>query len=146
MSSVDNRSIRVDRVLQVFEKRGGNGEFTKPFDQLPDSIQSDLLAAATLNEEEVPILASVHSASSWVLLTCDRLLWTVADGVREVSWESIRDATIPVSSMAALRSKVKLENAILEVATDSGAVEVVIEPGKPFSGFWNVLKMVPALS
>lgn len=146
MSEVKDKSIRVDRVLRMFDKSGGNGEYTKPFTQLADAVQSELSCRLNLQEGETAILGSYRDAGSWVVLTSDRLVWHQDQAENSLGWEQIKDATIPMSALAALKSSAKLENAVLEVATDSGKVEILVEAGKPFSGFWNVLKMVPQLA
>ncbi len=146
MNKTSDMTLRVDRALNIFERRGGAGEFTKPFQDFANDIQSELSNAAGIQEDEVPVIASYRAPDSWVLLTSRRLVWQEGGDCESLPWERIRDATIPMSAMAALRSSVKLENARLEVVTDTGKVEVLVEPGKPLSGFWNVLKTVPSLT
>lgn len=146
MSEVRDKSIRVDRVLRMFIKSGGNGEYTKPFSELTDSIQDELSSKLETGESETAILASYRDSDTWVVLTSDRLVWHDGDVQKSLMWEQIKNATIPMSALAALKSSAKVENAVLEVTTDSGKVEILVEAGKPFSGFWNVLKMVPQLA
>jgi hypothetical protein len=142
---MSDTTLRTNRVLNIFERRGGSGEYTKPFQDFAEDVQRELGAGAAIQEGEVPLIASYRNRDSWVLLTSRRLVWLEGGTRNSLPWERIKDATIPTSAMAALRSSVKLENARLEVLTDAGKVEVLVEPGKPFSGFWNVLKTVPSL-
>ena len=146
MKKTSDRELRVDRMINIFERRGGTGKFTKPFQEFGNDIQLQLSSAAGVREDEVPIIASYRGPDSWVLLTSRRLAWQEGPNCESLSWDQIRDATIPTSAMDALRSSVKQQNARLEVVTDTGRVEVLIEPGKPFSGFWNVLKTIPLLT
>lgn len=117
-----------------------------PFSELPDAIQNALSLKVEIAEVETPILASYRDSDTWVVLTSDRLVWCNGQAQESLMWQQIRDATIPMSAFAALKSSAKLENAVLEVSTDSGKVEILVEAGKPFSGFWNVLKMIPRLA
>jgi hypothetical protein len=146
MSHLKDKSIRVDRVLSMFSKSGGNGDYTKPFSELAESTQAQLMTMLESDEGETAILASYRNSDSWVVLTSERLVWRDGETQMSLGWERIKNATIPMSALAGLKSKAKTENAILEVATDSGKVEVLVEAGKPFSGFWNVLKMVAQLA
>lgn len=146
MNEVKDKSIRIDRVLRMFSKSGGRGNYTMPFSELPDAIQNALSLKVEIAEVETPILASYRDSDTWVVLTSDRLVWCNGQAQESLMWQQIRDATIPMSAFAALKSSAKLENAVLEVSTDSGKVEILVEAGKPFSGFWNVLKMIPRLA
>jgi len=146
MNAVKDKSIRVDRVLRMFSKSGGSGEYTKPFSEFSSSIRDELVLKIEIGDAETPILASYRDSFSWVVLTSDRLVWRSGDQQEVLMWEQIKDATIPMSALAAFKSTAKLENAVIEVTTDSGKVEILVESGRPFSGFWNVLKMVPQLT
>lgn len=146
MREIKDKSIRVDRVLRMFEKSGGNGEYTKPFSELTESIQEYLSSKLGIGEAETPILASYRDEYRWVVLTSERLVWHDGEIQKSLMWAQIKNATIPMSALAALKSSAKTENPVLEVTTDSGKVEILVEAGKPFSGFWNVLKMVPQLA
>lgn len=146
MSEVKDKSIRVDRVLRMFNKSGGNGEYTKLFSEFTDLVQDELSSKLGIGDAETAILVSYRDSDTWVVLTSERLVWRDGDVQNSLLWEQIKNATIPMSALAALKSSAKLENAVLEVTTDSGKVEILVEAGKPFSGFWNVLKMVPQLA
>ena len=146
MSEAKDKSIRVSRVLKMFDKCGGSGEYTKPFLEFTDFVQSELSSQVKIEENEIPILASFRHSDSWVVLTSDRLVWREGQTQNVLAWGEIRNATIPESALASVKSTANLSNALLVVSTNSGTVEILMEGGKPFLGFWNVLKMVPSLS
>lgn len=146
MVTHEKMALRVNRALNIFLKRGGSGNYTKPYSDFAKDIQTAISRTANMESDEAPIIASYRDQKSWVLLTSKRLVWS-EDGVSDsLPWEKIKNATIPVSALAALGSSAKKENAVLEVVTDAGKIEVVIEPGSAFSGFWNVLKSASSLS
>lgn len=99
--------------------------------------------AVDVRDGEAPLLASYRSSDSWVLLTTERLVWRSNETVASLTWAEIGDATIPDSLFESMNPLAKKENATLKLITSDGTdIELELEPGRPFAGFWNVLKTV----
>jgi hypothetical protein len=107
-----------------------------------DSAQrSTLLTAIKLHATELPVIGSLRGPNNWLVLTTERLVWTVAGERHEIGLESIRDATVDLKQLENTQSK--LEMRTLQVTTLKGEKYTIeLEPGQPLSGTWNVLKNV----
>ena len=92
-------------------------------------------------------IASFTSQKEWVLLTSARLLFAQNGPVHSIDLHNIRDATVDLGPSMLRRPRSKRELRELIIETRSGdTYELDLEPGKPFFGFWNVMKLVAASS
>lgn len=139
MTLVDAATTK-KRLSTIFERKGGDGQFTCLFENLNPAQREILSRLVELNSGELPVIGSVRNFKTWLLLTTERLVWAV-DGKRtEISAESIRDATADLNSLPDGPQE-KLEMRHLQVTTHEDKNFLIeIEPGPPLSGTWNVLK------
>jgi hypothetical protein len=124
----------------IFRRSGGNGAYSGLFDDLPVSLRNLLLAEARLRETELPVIGSVADASNWFVLTTERLIWSRAGPRHEIAAGAVREVA---SDLEALRRSGlgKSNMRSLRVTTVTGEEhEIVLEPGKPLIGAWNVLR------
>jgi hypothetical protein len=127
----------------IFERKGGNGVYTRLFDSLSPGQQSALLGALRLRETELPVIGSLRGPDSWLILTTQRLVWAARGEQFEVAVPRIRDAIADFRHLANSQSKLEMTN--LQVTTLSGEeYGIELEPGPPLSGTWNVLKNLGA--
>lgn len=133
--------VGVSRMKRHFERRGGPGEYSGLFDAMPPAVQEKLLAAAQLRNNEEPAIVSYQDEANWALVTSERLLWT----------EDAVPSSIPLSEVTDIAPVLPGENELdigkadlssLRLTTNRGFVyQLRVEPGRPFFGFWNVLRI-----
>lgn len=139
-----NAQFRAERLMRVYRNAGGEfTEFTKPFDAWPEHVRSSLAVEVGLAPDEVPLLAFVANPDLWTIVTLDRIAWKHGGSVRQASIRSLTSANIPEAVAASISPDVKRSMRLLRVVTEEGNEAVVeFEPGKPFFGFWNLVKMM----
>lgn len=131
-----------DLWTSVFRRKGQDGVYTRLFENLSSSQRKNLHAAQTLKSEELPVIASIEDADNWLLLTTDRLLWSIAGQRRELPVTAISDAKADLNKMQRTQITM-LELEEIEIKTVSGELlTIVVEPGEPLSGIWAVLKNI----
>lgn len=141
---------RADRLVREFEKKGGEGRWTHPFSALSEERRALLLGQVHLSPGELPILTCSKSPDEWVLLTSRRLVVHQPGRVLDLPWADIEDATVDESHKRAVFSSRHLGKEGWErlkvILRRGGAIEVELEAGPAFFGFWNVLRAVGAMS
>ena len=96
---------------------------------------------AKVRLSEVPALAHIGSAGGWMLVTNERVVWGTGTAMEDLGFSDLADATVEPRDLPAARSKSRLVALTLRaVSGDSHKLE--LEPGPPFSGIWNALKMM----
>lgn len=129
---------RAGRLAWRFTKSGGSGHRIQLFVSLPDESRQRLQVLLGPRQEEVPALGAYSDDANWMALTSERLVWTIAGRTQAVELDDLADAT--VDAPALLRGKEQLR--VLTLVLRSGArLTIELEPGPPFSGVWNALKM-----
>jgi hypothetical protein len=82
-----------DTWMPVFQRKGGNGLYTRLFDNLDPSQRSMVLAEFKLGESELPVIGSIKDPAHWLVLTTGRLAWSLDGKRQEVAASAMRDAT-----------------------------------------------------
>ena len=133
-----------DTWASIFRRKGGDGAYTRLFDNLDPSQQSTLVAVFQLRKSEIPVIGSVQDSDNWLVLTTERLAWSIEGERQEVAVEAIRDATADLKQLQrGAQSKLGMRH--LQVVTMSDdEYSIDLEPGEPLSGTWNVLKNLGA--
>jgi hypothetical protein len=123
----------------IFQRKGGDGVYTRLVDNMDAGQRSTLLTAIKLRTTELPVIGSLRGPNNWLILTTERLVWTVAGDRHEIDVQAVRDASMDLKQLE--NSQSKLEARTLRVATLEGdEYTIEVEPGQPLSGTWNVLK------
>jgi hypothetical protein len=132
--------------MRVYHNAGGEvTESTKPFDSWPEHVRSRLVDDATLLPDEVPFLAFVPDNHRWTLVTSDRIAWKIGEAVRHVTIRTLRSANVPEDIAAKMSPEVKKSMKFLKIVAEDGNEAIVeFEQGRPFVGFWNLVKMMIA--
>lgn len=137
----DEAQFRASRISWMFKESGAEGRHTKIFQNLPEQTKTQLLARAGLGPSEVHALACVASADDWVLATNEQVRWSSAGAVRNLKFSDLADVSVDPSDLRQAGSKAL--TAVLTLRAISGELyKIELEPGAPFSGFWNALKMM----
>jgi hypothetical protein len=132
-----------ERFVWCFNKSGETGKYTRPFEHLEPTSSEILLSQIVLGEEEIPAVSCYISEQQWCLITTQRVVWLKENEQKSVWLDDVVDATVDPMSLMLAGSKKGLTR--LTLVTKLGAKhELELEPGQPFSGFWNVLKMIAA--
>ncbi len=133
-----------DTLVSIFRRKGEDGACTRLFDNLAPSQRSTLLAELKLHESELPVIGSVEDSSNWLVLTTERLVWSIEGERQEVAADAIRDAMADLKQLRrSEHSKLGMRQ-IQVVTMGDGEYSIELEPGGPLSGTWNVLKNLGA--
>ena len=133
-----------DTWASIFWRKGGDGTYTRLFDNLDPSQRSTLLAEITFRESELPVIGSIQDSSNWLVLTTERLAWSIGGERREIAAGAVLDATADLKQLQR-GDHSKLGMRQLQVVTmGDGEHLIELEPGGPLSGTWNVLKNLGA--
>jgi hypothetical protein len=128
----------------IFLRKGGNGAYTRLFDSLEPSQKSVLSAVVELWHNELPIIGSVLDRDNWFIFTTARLAWCISGNRNEIPAQAVCDATVDFRRLRQ-SGETKLETRRLQLTTKANEKYVImLEPGQPLSGVWNVLKNLGA--
>lgn len=148
MTSLNSESRR-QRILRMFYRSGQEGHWTRPFEELPLDVREQLLGMAEVQGRELPVLSYFRDEENWVLLTTEQLIAWRPQQVLRLPWSELENATVDAKDMGrAVSAKPhgKLDLTRLQLILRRGdTVELELEAGAAFFGFWNVLKMVAAM-
>jgi hypothetical protein len=134
-------ALRADRLVWRFRKSGGDGAYTKPFEELDPSSQLLILERVDMQVDERPVLACVLGKDHWTVLTTGRVLWRYPHGAGDLAFSEIADATVRREAIGAAGTMSELRE--LAIAARGGVTHLLsLEAGKPFSGLWSVLKTI----
>jgi hypothetical protein len=141
---------RRQRLLRKFHRTGHEGKWTRSFDDLPEDVRASLLSMAAVRDEELPVLSYFRDPEHWVLLTTEQVVTWRPERILHLPWSEIENATVDathVNGAVASSPSGKLALERLKLLLRGGeTVELELEAGAAFFGFWNALKMVAALS
>ena len=127
-----------DTWAAIFRRRGRDGAYTRLFDNLDPSQRDTLVAALKLRESELPVIGSVKNSDNWLLLTTERLAWSIDGKCQELAAGAVHGAVIDFGRLHAYGSKLKMYE--LQVVTmGNRKYSIELEPGEPLSGVWNIL-------
>jgi hypothetical protein len=128
----------------IFRRKGREGVYTRPFDDLTSQQQKMLTAELKLRSSELPVIASITDENNWCVLTTERLVSSSGNERRDIPLHSVVDVSADLESLRSTgQSKLALET--LQIRTeDDEHVIIRFEAGAPLSGIWNVLRNVAA--
>jgi hypothetical protein len=133
-----------DTWASIFLRKGGDGTYTRLFDNLDSAQQSTLLAEFKLHESELPVIGSFRDSSNWLVLTTERLAWSIEGKREEIAASAIRDATADLRKIQRSEHSKQSMHQLQVVTMRDGEYSIELEPGEPLSGTWNVLKNLGA--
>jgi hypothetical protein len=134
--------ISVRNVLIArFHRKGGSGSFTKPFEDLQDEAREFMLSAAHLRHEELPIIASYLGRDQWLLVTTERVVWTLDGSLHSLHKEDIREVTIDLAleSQSGVRKKSDFTHLVM-IDNLGNRHLAKIESGNSFLAVLNVIQ------
>jgi hypothetical protein len=138
------------RLLLKFHRSGHEGQWTRPFDDFPEDVRANLLNMATVRGEELPVLSYFRDPEHWVLLTTEQVITWRPERILHLPWNEIENATVDATHVNGAVASIPNGKLALERLTillrGGEAVELELEAGAAFFGFWNALKMVAALN
>ncbi|QSQ12256.1 hypothetical protein [Myxococcus landrumensis] len=137
---------KVQRLMRIFQRTGGEGRWTHPVGSFPEAVRSVLLDHGKAMPTELPVLACFESEDRWTLVTTEHVVVKNGPDVRSFRWGDIVDATVDSGHVSTSlssdpRGKLALSRLVL-VCRGGEHVELLLEPGPSFMGFWNVLKTI----
>lgn len=135
---------RAKRLLHIFNRTGGEGQWTRPYEAFSPDVRAALLARASMAPKEFPVLASFQDNEHWALITTEQVVVCRPGSLQCLAWSEVETATMDPDYVSAVLSQGqagKLALCRLEIVRHGGGVvEVDLEPGPAFFGFLNVLK------
>lgn len=132
-------TFEAERLIWRFKKSGAEGVFSMAFLSFPEQVQDAVRQEAAIRDGEVPAILCYLSAAKWALLTNERVVWGVQAQVRSVELIHVADATVESTALLRAGSKQALSSLTLVDSTGT-RYQIDLEPGPPFSGFWNAIK------
>jgi hypothetical protein len=124
----------------TFKRKGGDGHYTRLFDNLDPFQKEILLRQANLSDTELPIIGSAEAEDKWLLLTTDRLMWRSGDEFTALDVADIDDAVADFQKLMTTGSH-KEQMRELQILTMNGEQRIIeVEEGAPLIGVWHVLK------
>jgi len=132
---------RVRQVLTaIFRRRGGEGRYTRLFENLPAAQQAELRNEASVGAGELPVIGSVQASERWLLITTERIVWREKSSVHSVPVEQVHHV-----DPEGFNARWKTEMGTLRIETVGHETHIVsVEPGAPLCGIWNVLRNLEA--
>jgi hypothetical protein len=125
--------ISAKRIVTIFARRGGGGEFTKTADELTSSERARLQAEL---EGQAPLIASARSEDEWFALTETHIASKRPGAFRRVRLDEIAALISPAGGKGFERGK--KDGGVVEVRLrDGSTVTVSTESGGPFVALTN---------
>ena len=128
----------------LFRRKGKEGPHTDEFKMLNPLDRTRIEAKLPrLEEEELPVLASIPFASSWCLLTTRRLfIWNDDIGLNEIGVWDVVNARVDLARLTA-QGLTKEQFGVICITTAKGnSLDIRIDPGAPCNGFLSVLMQI----
>lgn len=126
------------RMAHIFVKKGGEGEYTKLFENVSFYNKELLLNDFLLRETELPVILGFEIPAEWILLTTERIIWRYKGQISSVENSQIES----VENYIELQRRVIFLKRPDEIEITTKSKEKIIihtEKGFPLYGIWNVL-------
>ncbi|MBL0317860.1 MAG: hypothetical protein IPP74_00905 [Alphaproteobacteria bacterium] len=126
----------------IFRRKGGNGIYTKIYDEL-DLLAKELLQKQVQEtDDEKLVIAGIINSSEWQLITTKKIIWGTHGVIKSINFEELIDALVDLPKL--MKDNVRLvDNTELVVITKDGQRTILkLEAGKSFSGIWNIIKFI----
>jgi len=130
-----------DTLSAVFKRKGRDGRYTRLFDNLDEAQKDALRKEVPLEEGELPVIGSVESGETWLLLTTRRMVWRRKNQKQSLANAEIRSTMPDLNKFG--RDKHHLRELQIRVGQKSQHT-IEIEEGVPFYGVWNALNNLSA--
>lgn len=126
-------------LLSIFNRKGGPGLHTMPFECLDFGQADRILALCALEPGEEPVVIALLGEDVWTLITTLRVVHRA-----EGRLEAARHSDIVAVESTQFGTVAKEHMRLLRIRTLRGASDCVVEveAGAPFSGMWNLLAFV----
>lgn len=124
----------------IFRRKGGNGNYTRLFDDLAPYQKELLLNKVRLNCGELPIVGSAESNETWFFLTSERIVWRVeGTNVQSLPIQDVWHASADFHEMVAKGIRKHQLRELLIETVDHEQRLAQLEQGPPLFGTWNAL-------
>ena len=128
------------RISHIFLKKGGEGRYTKLFENFSLYERELLLNDISLIEGELPIILGFEIPAEWLLITTVRIICRRKGKIEEVQNSEIKEGNVDFDKMLSER-KIGFHKIDELVITKNNSHKISIYPeiGFPLVGIWNVL-------
>lgn len=128
------------RISHIFLKKGGEGLYTKLFENFSFYEKELFLNDISLKEGELPVILGFEIPAEWLLLTTERIIWRRKAKIEEVQNSEIKEGNVDFDKML-LERKIGFYKIDELVITKTNNQKIIIYPeiGSPLVGIWNVL-------
>ena len=128
-----------ERISQIFLRKGGEGVYTRLFENLPVSQQEMLMQKVPLEEDEVPLIGGYKNQQEYILLTSIRIAWQCEEAYANLLVTEVVDAMVDFDEMVVRGLNMSTVKEIQIKTKVSGNLILKMEAGAPLVGVWNVL-------
>jgi hypothetical protein len=123
----------------IFKRKGGNGRYTRLFENLEPSQKDALVNELPLRGGELPVIGSVESRDKWLLITTERIVWRLEGETHTLAVRDIQHVAADLRKLVATgRRKEHMRELQLKTMSDE-LLTVEVEEGAPLMGVWNAL-------
>lgn len=123
----------------IFKRKGQDGGYTRLFENLETSQREALLKEVPLHTGELPVIGSVESQQTWLIVTTDRIVWRLKGKTQTLSVGDVWHVKADFPKMVATGvRKHQLRELQIETATHEQRT-IEVEEGAPLMGVWNAL-------
>jgi hypothetical protein len=142
---------RIYRIMRRFNRSGGFGEETWPYDDAPPEIMKIIRGKISLNDHEVGLIVYFRDPGTWTLLTSDRLIGETNGSAINADFRTISEIRSDLVCKDMLDADGNVRNRPIETLTvkaDCKSYIVSIEgPFKsaPHLGLWNAVLMAMSM-
>jgi hypothetical protein len=85
---------RAKRLLHIFNRTGGKGQWTRPYEAFSPDVRAVLLARASMAPKELPVLVYFQDDEHWVLITTKQVVVCKPGSLQCLAWSEIETATM----------------------------------------------------
>lgn len=136
---MDDLNALKKRLAHIFLKKGGEGNYTKLFENLLPFQREVIAQKSEIQISEAPIVGGYKDDKEWILLTTKKLVWQCGTSSFVLPLSEIINADVDFDKMIANRLTMNDVREI-EIEADSfNKIVLKMEAGYPLSGMWNIL-------
>lgn len=130
--------MKKERIEKIFTNKGGEGVYTKIFENLLPS-QKDGFVMLIADKSELPLIGFYKNDTNWLLLTNQKIYYRCEAVSECILLNDLVSVDVDFTRMQQIGANMNSFNE-LEIENKSGEKVILrIESGLPLSGLWNVL-------
>lgn len=137
---------RASGLKKYFLRKGFKGRTVKLFHDFPDEIREIMTREASLQGDDLPVVASFLGETQWAIITTTRLFVKFHDQLDVIVLDKITRISLKCVDEPNFKPNDKLTERLLKIETQCGfKCYVELEPNAPLAAFWAILQTAVSL-